>query len=292
MKLIFRSLTLSFLLLSASCLFATSPLDKGIQLLEKKDFKGAIQFFKAKVKENEDDASANYYLGRSYLMIDEYENAVDYCEKAVDLNPKVADFHFWLGQALGRKIREVNVVRQAFLAPDILEAFKKTVELDPKHLGGLIGLTTFYTQAPSVAGGDLEKAKTFAARVSKIKEKQGRLLFIQIYTKDGKTAKAEEEFKAFDNSFVDSTDGYQFYNTYGYFLLERKKTAEAVQKFEKQANLAPNDPNVWDSLGDGLQASGKPKEALAAFEKALKLKPGFSPSKEKAEALRAQLKGK
>ncbi|MBN8705312.1 MAG: tetratricopeptide repeat protein [Bacteroidetes bacterium] len=281
-----------FLLTLFTPSFSASPLDKGIQLLEKKDFKGAIQFFKAKVKENEDDASANYYLGRSYLMIDDYENAVEYCEKAVDLNPKVADHHFWLGQALGRKIREVNMVRQAFLAPDILEAFEKTVELDPKHLGGLIGLTTFYTQAPSVAGGDLEKAKSFAARVSKIKEKQGRLLFIQIYSKDGKTAKAEEEFKAYDKSFVDSTDGYQFYNTYGYFLLEQKKTAEAVQKFEKQAKLAPKDPNVWDSLGDGLQAAGKPKDALVAFEKALKLKPGFSPSKEKAEALRVQLKGK
>jgi len=292
MKKILFPLLCVFLLTLSGSVFSATPLDKGIQLLEKKDFKGAIQFFKAKVKENEDDASANYYLGRSYLMIDDYDFAVEYCEKAVDLNPKVADHHFWLGQALGRKIREVNVVRQAFLAPDILEAFEKTVELDPKHLGGLIGLTTFYTQAPSVAGGDLEKAKTFAARVSKIKEKQGRLLFIQIYTRDGKTAKAEEEFKAYDKSFVDSTDGYQFYNTYGYFLLERKKTAEAVQKFEKQAKLAPNDPNVWDSLGDGLQAAGKPKEALVAFEKALKLKPDFKPSKEKAEALRAQLKGK
>ena len=47
----------------------------------------------------------------------------------------------------------------------------------------------------------------------------------------------------------------------------------AVEFLEINAKMHPKSWNVYDSLGDGYQALGKPKEALKNYEKAVKMNP-------------------
>lgn len=62
-------------------------------------------------------------------------------------------------------------------------------------------------------------------------------------------------------------------NAYGYQLLFAGKGKEAVAIFQANANKHPEDPNVWDSLGEGYTNIGDKENAIKAFKKSLSLNP-------------------
>jgi tetratricopeptide (TPR) repeat protein len=281
---------LIFVTLAGYChLFAINNLETGIQLLNEGKYAEAKEFFKEKIKENANDDTAYNFLGRCYLRLGAYENAVECCEKAVAINDQVADYHFWLGQALTVKLQNSNMFKRILLAPKVLDEFKKTVKLDSTHIGGHVYLGYYYLQAPALGGGDMKKAKEESTILLKLDEKQGRLLLIRIYEKENKLDLAEKEYEIFAGSFNDSTDNYQFYNNYGYFLLNQNKYDKAIAMFQKQVHLAPADANAHDSLGDGFRAAGKLDEALAEYGAALKIDPNFKASQEKYKEIKKQL---
>lgn len=56
-------------------------------------------------------------------------------------------------------------------------------------------------------------------------------------------------------------------------LLEQKRIPEAVTVLRVNAEAHPDSWNVWDSLGEVYVAAGKVAEAIAAYERSLKLNP-------------------
>lgn len=60
-------------------------------------------------------------------------------------------------------------------------------------------------------------------------------------------------------------------NQYGYQLLGDKKTAEAIQVFQKNVKDHPDSWNVHDSLAEAQAAAGDSKSAKASYEKALSM---------------------
>jgi len=62
-------------------------------------------------------------------------------------------------------------------------------------------------------------------------------------------------------------------NQYGYQLLNQGLTKEAVHVFELNSQNNPDDPNVWDSLGEGYLANGQKEEAIKSLKKSLSLNP-------------------
>lgn len=72
-------------------------------------------------------------------------------------------------------------------------------------------------------------------------------------------------------------------NAYGYQLLASGKTAEAVKIFKANTDKYPEDPNVWDSLGEGYMANGQKEEAVKALKKSLSMNP---PPNVKANSIR------
>ena len=62
-------------------------------------------------------------------------------------------------------------------------------------------------------------------------------------------------------------------NTYGYQLLFGGKGEEAIGIFRANAEKHPEDPNVWDSLGEGYVNTGQKEKAIEALKKSLSLDP-------------------
>lgn len=62
-------------------------------------------------------------------------------------------------------------------------------------------------------------------------------------------------------------------NNYGYQLLNQGKLSEAVMVFEANTKKHPEDPNVWDSLGEGYLNNGQKEKAIEAFKKSLSMNP-------------------
>jgi tetratricopeptide (TPR) repeat protein len=67
-------------------------------------------------------------------------------------------------------------------------------------------------------------------------------------------------------------------NRFGYTLLRTNRVADAVEVFKLNAEAYPRSPNVFDSLGDALDAAGKKDEAIKSYERALAIDPNYPSS--------------
>ncbi len=79
---------------------------------------------------------------------------------------------------------------------------------------------------------------------------------------------------------------YGEFNGYGYVLLAAKSTTEALNVFRLNTMIYPDNAGVFDSLAEAWETTGNKKEAIAAYEKVLQLKPGDEKAKGKIVALK------
>ena len=64
-------------------------------------------------------------------------------------------------------------------------------------------------------------------------------------------------------------------NFYGYHLLYAGRYAEGVRELEANAKATPEEPNVWDSLGESQLMVGQPEKAVEYYGRALTVDPRF-----------------
>lgn len=76
------------------------------------------------------------------------------------------------------------------------------------------------------------------------------------------------------------------FNAYGYMLLGQKKYVQAINVFNLNVLLYPNNTSLWDSLAEGYALSGNKKAAIQAYEKILQLEPSNQGAKKAIEQLK------
>lgn len=238
------------------------------------------------ILENDDKNHEAYFmLGKTYMGLRDAEEATENFEEAVDLQDENADYHFWLGQAIAMDAQESNVFSQAMMASDILEEFERTIELDPTHIRGRIGVINFYIAAPGIMGGDIEKAKLNAKELVKLDEMRGRSALARIYLQQEKMDSVEFQINILEKNFENDRALGNIYNSLGYYYLGENNTDKAIEAFEKQVKINPESANSYDSLGDGYKAAGRRDDAIAQYKKALEINPDFSASADNLEEL-------
>ncbi len=136
---------------------------------------GALAKAQAFVEANEANARAWVLLARAQLQRGEADDAIDSAEKAVELAPNDPQAHLWLGNSLGARIGQVNVLRKMAMAPDLRDAFEAAIRLDPSLIDARSALIQFYLQAPEAVGGGIDKAKAQVAEILKRNAVRGHL---------------------------------------------------------------------------------------------------------------------
>ena len=99
-----------------------------------------------------------------------------------------------------------------------------------------------------------------------------------------KIKELEQTITLYDSLKRTKHDYYYFFNHYvlnevGYYYLNKQKHDLAIQIFERNVEIYPNEANTHDSLGEAYLASNKKEEAIASFKKALKIDATFKNSK-------------
>jgi tetratricopeptide (TPR) repeat protein len=93
-------------------------------------------------------------------------------------------------------------------------------------------------------------------------------------------------FKADPKSRFVSTEAMM--NRFGYALLGKRRIDDAIQIFKLNVEAYPNSANVYDSLGDALEAAGRKEDAIKSFEKALAIDPNYPSSLTALRRLKGQ----
>lgn len=196
------------------------------------------------------DAAALHQQSLESAKEKKFKEAVDFADQATKADATKPEYYSQLGIALSQRMSEVNFMQMAALSGRMKKAFEKSLELDPNHVSGLIGLARFYANAPEIAGGSLERAAEYAARLQKLNPLLGELEL-------GRIAEKGEQY------------------------------AEALAHYDAALKTKADSLAALLGAGRTLARLGKKDDARARFEAALKINPEFEPAKKALAGLDA-----
>jgi len=192
------------------------------------------------------DDAAMECLGRTLLDAGDPGRGVEWLEKAVKVNGRSAQHHFWLANALREETMTAGTLRQPFLARRMKGEYEEALALDPAILDARHWLLLFYTQAPAMMGGSLSAAREQAAAIVKLDPMRGHLDYATIAEQEKDDASADKELLA---AIAAGPGAAAPYEAAGQFYRRRERWSDAIAVYEKLLTVKPDSVNAHLSLG-------------------------------------------
>jgi tetratricopeptide (TPR) repeat protein len=304
---------------AAASLAAQTPTERGKTLLDSRKYSEARAVLEPLGKS---DATAAFYLGQIAMEQNDAGRAVNWFEKAVNLNPRSSVYYDWLGRAYGEQAQRASKLKLPFLANKTKSAWDKSLALDPDNLDTRADLILYYLQAPGFLGGGKDKARAMAQEIKKRNPYRGAVSFVRVCTDAKDQACLERELNYLITSFPDSSVGY---SQLAIFYTNNKQFDKAFAIIDQRLKVKPNDPaglyaygraasvsgmnldrgeqgmkgyianpiptgptvaNAHYRLGLIIEKKGDKARARAEYETALRLDPGLRDAKKALDALR------
>lgn len=180
------------------------------------------------------DASAEigFWLGKTYLKIRKWDQAVDKLERSVALAPSNALYRLWLGRAYGAR---ADNRRFGFNdARRLLKEYKKAEELAPDNIDIRFDLLEFYAQAPGIVGGGEDKAWAEAKAIAKLDPVVGYTARATIYERKKKWDPARMEYMQAVQQYPENANVHK---DLAQFLFSREEYQAALDSAQKALEL-------------------------------------------------------
>lgn len=264
----------SFIMIFLSLLYSSESdlLEKGIKLFEAKQFSEAKAIFNSIIEKESKNAAAAFHLGRILFIERELDDSVDWLEKSVEYDPNNSDYHFWLGQAYGRKAQKANIFKRAYFATKTKGEFEKAVELDSTKTDARFGLLRYYLMAPGIMGGSVEKARVQAETIRSLDVILGHRAFGIFYENEDEFDKAEQEYQT--AALADSGNIQLKYQLI-FFYARRKQLKKVFALLEKIIKMDSTEINAYYQFGRLAARSGESLErAVECLKIYITKKPG------------------
>lgn len=196
--------------------------------------------------------------------------ATQAAQQCVDRLPQQAGCHYALGMMLGVQASRGGALGAMRLARRIRDALERSVALDPQLFAARSTLQQYYLEAPSIAGGNVGRARELAAEVAATQPQQARLLRARLAAHEHRWDEARAELSAVqpgpDRALRDAwREGWA---GFGLALLKERLHDEAGQAFETLSRLFPAHAEGPYGLARVALAREKPEEAAALLERA------------------------
>jgi tetratricopeptide (TPR) repeat protein len=140
-------------------------------------------------------AQAHNLRCRVLFTLEHWDGAARECDIAVRLEPRNSSYHLWLGRALGEQADRASFLNAYNLAKRARSEFEQSVQLDPRNAEALADLGEFYSAAPSVVGGGMDKANSVAGQLDKVDPARAHELRAAMARENKDLATAEAELK-------------------------------------------------------------------------------------------------
>ena len=208
------------------------------------------------------DAASLNLLSRAYYAIEQWDNAITNGEKAVNAAPNNSTYHLWLGREYGGKAASASKFYAASYAKKTKNEFEKAVQLDPANVQARADLSEYYTDAPSIMGGGLDKARDQAAQVAKYDEATSHWILALVAEKDKNYTEAENQLQ---QAIKVAKNPAQYWMNLASFYRRRSRTAD-MEKALNQALAQPNkSAEVYYNAASELFQAGKNLDAAVQY---------------------------
>lgn len=224
--------------------------EQGKVLFETRKYSEAERVFNAIPITNPSYAAAQYYLGRIAFDKREYEKAVAYFEAAIKKDPKKSEYFNYLGRGSAEMAVIASIFSKPSWASQSRKSWETAVALDTKSIEPRLSLIDFFSMAPGVMGGSMEKAKAMANEVMKLDEAEGHWRMGSLLATEDNTVKAEEEFAKMIKANQDYVRNLATYYS------NQKKYEKAVELFDEALKRTPNHYPTLYQYGKASAISG------------------------------------
>ena len=187
------------------------------------------------------------------LQNNRFEEAEEYCKKAIELKPDFAEAYNNLGLTFQKLTRlneaEINYKKAIEINPDFVEAHAN------------LGLTLQDLKRLNEAEISYKNAIDLKPNFLKVHYNLGILFFDQ-----GKFIEAEASYK---KAIVIKADYTEAHNNLGVTLYGQGKFNEAEASYKKVVEINPNHVDAHNNLGILFQELGEPQKALDCYKKVI-----------------------
>jgi len=214
------------------------------------------------VMTNDLEAYRNYSLGVEKARAFESKAALEYFQKATELDPEFAMAQARIGYTYVMSWGQADNAK-----PYLEKAFRQSARLTERDR---MNITAWYAVANRDYEGGIAAYREVINRSPLDTEAYWRLSRL--------LAGEERNDEAIDvlrRGIAVDPQSKVLYNGLGSLLSDQARHAEAIAAHERYVALAPNEPNSYDSLGLTLQGAGDYDGAIQSFERALSLRPSF-----------------
>lgn len=185
--------------------------------------------------------------GRAALARQDVEAGIALLEQAVAQTPRDADAHYHLGLGYGRKAEQGGMFVAARFAPKARGAWEQAVALNPKHLEARFRLIEFYSMAPGIMGGSMDKALAQAQAIKALDPLLGHRALAFVYMKQNRPDLAKQEFTDALREQPQSSKAHCYLGQH--LAIIEKDYPAAFAAFEAALKLNPNEMVAYYHLG-------------------------------------------
>jgi tetratricopeptide (TPR) repeat protein/predicted Ser/Thr protein kinase len=214
-----------------------------------------------------DPEAYEYYLkGRANLqdaaIWDSLGNAIDFFEKAIEIDPEFALAHAGLGESYWRKYEtshDLNFLQKADSSLNRALALNK----DLPQVQTLLGILKTGTGKYEEANYHFRRALDIDPKYSPAYSELARA-----YEEQGETEKAVNTYM---HAIELKPDYWAGYNDLGTHYLITGKSEDAIKQFEKVIEITPGNSSVYSNLGIAYHMMDSLEEARRMYETSLAL---------------------
>jgi tetratricopeptide (TPR) repeat protein len=232
----------------------------GILQYQLRNYDSAIEYIEKALQINPEDTGANYNLGLAFKEKGELDKAIACYQKAVQLDPNFADAYYNSGTAFQEKGQYDEAVA----------CYEKALRIDPNLSGVYYNLGIIFQEKGQYdeAITYYQKALQFNPSLSDAYNNLGLCL-----QDEGKINEAIGQYKrALHLNPYDAKSCYNMANAF----VENGQIDEAINYYQKALQLNPRYAEAYSNLASVLQENGQIDEAINCCQKALQIDSGYA----------------
>jgi tetratricopeptide (TPR) repeat protein len=228
------------------------------------------------------DALSAYQHGREAIARGDADKAVEFFEKAVELKPREAEYHYRLAGAYGMSAMSGSMFGALPKAKKARTSLERAVALNPDFLLARFALLEFHVSAPGIFGGSEAAALEQAAEIRKRDAIEGARAFAQIHIKSDRMQLARKEYVEMVKAHPASARAHYLFGLY--LLLNEKNYKSATDELESAIRLDPAYMPSYFRIG---HTAALAQSNFARGEETLKKYLAYRPKDDEPSAARA-----
>lgn len=181
-----------------------------------------------------DDHSAP---AKQAVLAENLDQAVTLIEEAIERDPEHAESYRVAGDIYVVQARSASLFSAPGLARKALKNYKMAVETEPSNPRYKLNLMQYYLNAPSIVGGDEDKAVELAGQIEKLDSAMGVVARSTIYRKNNELDNLRNLFAKLSK---DQLSDPQVRLERAQYLILDKKEAEGLKELNLLASLDPD----------------------------------------------------